>query len=178
MNPADDWDRAAYENMLVDLAIGGRMRKALIQTGKMGWGVVLDRTTGEFLHAFKTAYDNVVTGWTPKGRPIVNPATVPTASRRRFRQDVRDLSARARRRATCRRRATARSPGCTTWVVNNCCMDAKVVAATYVPGRAYVGVSYTPKFAPGYDYVGEFVAFNPATGDAGLGLPVGPTARR
>ena len=77
LNPADDWDRAGYENMLVDLQIGGRTRKALIQTGKMGWGVVLDRETGEFLHAFKTAYDNVVTGWTQKGRPIVNPALIP-----------------------------------------------------------------------------------------------------
>jgi mono/diheme cytochrome c family protein len=48
--------------------------------------------------------------------------------------------------------------------LNNSCMDAKVVSAKYVPGRAYTGVSYTPKFAPGYDYVGEFVAFNPATG--------------
>ena len=78
LNPADDWDRAGYESMLVDLTIGGRVRKALIQTGKMGWGVVLDRQTGEFLHAFKTAYDNVVTGWTPQGRPIVNPALIPT----------------------------------------------------------------------------------------------------
>ena len=57
-------------------------------------------------------------------------------------------------------------------------MDAKVVSTPYVPGRAYTGVSYTPKRAPGYDYVGEFVAFNPVTGDAGLDLPARPTARR
>jgi glucose dehydrogenase len=73
--PADDWDRAAYENMLVDLVINGRTRKALIQTGKIGWGVVLDRETGEFLHAFRTAYDNVVTGWTPCTMPAsITPA--------------------------------------------------------------------------------------------------------
>ncbi len=163
LNPADDWDRAAYENMLVDLEIGGRTRKALIQTGKMGWGVVLDRTTGEFLHAFKTAYDNVVTGWTPKGRPIVNPATVPTPadviSGKMFEicphvHGVRNVQ------------APSYSPltGLYYLGVNNSCMDAKVVATPYVPGRAYVGVSYTPKRVPGYDYVGEFVAFNPVTG--------------
>jgi alcohol dehydrogenase (cytochrome c) len=78
MDPADNWDRAVYESMLVDLTINGRMRKAVILTGKTGWGVVLDRQTGEFLNAFKTAYDNVVTGWTPQGRPIVNPKSVPT----------------------------------------------------------------------------------------------------
>ena len=32
--------------MLVDLVIGGVERKALIETSKIGWGVVLDRETG------------------------------------------------------------------------------------------------------------------------------------
>src|SRR5690606_30169559 len=44
--PADQWDRSAYEGMLVDLEIGGALRKAVILTGKIGWGVVLDRATG------------------------------------------------------------------------------------------------------------------------------------
>jgi mono/diheme cytochrome c family protein len=48
--------------------------------------------------------------------------------------------------------------------VNNSCMDARVVSAKYVVGRGYTGVTFTTKLAPGYDYVGEFVAFNPATG--------------
>lgn len=60
--------------------------KALIQTGKMGWGGVLDRQTGEFLHAFKTAYDNVVTGWTTSvnsWRSIPCPAREPGRTVRR-----------------------------------------------------------------------------------------------
>ena len=129
----------------------------------MGWGVVLDRQTGEFLHAFKTAYDNVVTGWTPQGRPIVNPATVPTAadvdSGKMFEICPHVHGAR-------NVQAPSYSPltGLYYLGVNNSCMDAKVVATPYVPGRAYIGVSYTPKRVPGYDYVGEFVAFNPVTG--------------
>jgi len=71
--PGDQWDRSGYEGMLVDLTIGGAPRKALITTGKIGWGVVLDRVTGEFLHAFRTAYDNTITGWTEQGRPIFDP---------------------------------------------------------------------------------------------------------
>ena len=163
LNPADDWDRAAYENMLVDLVIDGRTRKALIQTGKIGWGVVLDRQTGEFLHAFKTAYDNVITEWTPQGRPVINPNSVPTPadvdSGKVFEicphlHGARNLQ------------APSYSPLTRLYYlgVNNSCMDAKVVSTKYVPGRSYTGVTYTPKRAPGYDHVGEFVAFDPLTG--------------
>jgi alcohol dehydrogenase (cytochrome c) len=163
LNPADDWDRAGYENMLVDLQIGGRTRKALIQTGKMGWGVVLDRETGEFLHAFKTAYDNVVTGWTQKGRPIVNPALIPTPA------DVdsgKVFEVCPHLHGARNLQAPSYSPLTRLYYlgVNNSCMDAKVVSVPYVPGRAYTGVTLTAKKAPGYDYVGEFVAFDPVTG--------------
>ena len=163
LNPADDWDRAGYENMLVDLTIAGRPRKALIQTGKMGWGVVLDRQTGEFLHAFKTAYDNVVTGWTPQGRPIVNPALIPTVA------DVdsgKVFEVCPHLHGARNLQAPSYSPITRLYYlgVNNSCMDAKVVSTPYVRGRAYTGVTLTPKRAPGYDYVGEFVAFDPVSG--------------
>ena len=161
--PADDWDRAAYENMLVDLVIDGRPRKALIQTGKIGWGVILDRETGEFIQAFKTAYDNVITGWTPQGRPITHPDAIPTPadldSGKVFEicphlHGARNLQ------------APSYSPitGLYYLGVNNSCMDARIVSTRYVPGRAYTGVATMPKRAPGYDYVGEFVAFDPTTG--------------
>ncbi len=97
LSPADDWDRAAYESMLVDLPIDGVTRKALILTGKIGWGVVLDRQTGEFLQAFRTAYDNMVTGWTAAGRPIYDPTKVPKPEDVDGPQGVRDLPALARR---------------------------------------------------------------------------------
>ncbi len=163
LNPADDWDRAGYENMLVDLTIAGRPRKAIIQTGKMGWGVVLDRQTGEFLHAFKTAYDNVVTGWTPQGRPIVNPALVPTVA------DVdsgKVFEVCPHLHGARNLQAPSYSPLTRLYYlgINNSCMDAKVVPTPYVRGRAYTGVTLTAKRAPGYDYVGEFVAFDPVSG--------------
>ena len=45
--PSDNWDLdATHESMLVDLVVGGVERKALIETSKIGWGVVLDRETG------------------------------------------------------------------------------------------------------------------------------------
>ena len=32
------------------------------------------------------------------------------------------------------------------------------------PGRVYRGIGSRVKMVPGYDYIGEFVAFNPVTG--------------
>ena len=164
MNPADDWDRAPYESMLVDLTIGGRARKALILTGKVGWGVVLDRETGEFLKAFKTAYDNLITGWTDKGRPIVDPAKIPKAS------DVdsgKVFEICPHLHGARNLQAPSYSPLTKLYYlgVNNSCMDSTVVSAPYVKGRAYAGVTFVTKKAPGYDYVGEFVAFDPVKGD-------------
>ncbi len=162
--PADEWDRAAYESMLVDLEINGLQRKALIQTGKIGWGVVLDRETGEFLHAFRTAYDNTITGWTEAGRPIYDPRTVPgiedVDSGRVFEicphvHGARNLQ------------APSYSPltGLYYLGVNNSCMNAIVVTPVKHPRFGLTGVSYTPSLAPGYDFVGEFVAFDPVTGE-------------
>ena len=161
--PADEWDRSAYESMLVDLEIDGVMRKALIQTGKIGWGVVLDRATGEFLHAFRTAYDNTITGWTDQGRPIYDPKTVPIPedvdSGKVFEicphiHGARNLQ------------APSYSPitGFYYLGVNNSCMNAQVVTPEFLPYRGLTGVTYTASLAPGYDYVGELVAFDPAKG--------------
>ena len=161
--PADSWDRAAYESMLVDLEIGGVKRKALIQTGKIGWGVVLDRTNGQFLHAFKTAYDNVITGWTPEGRPVYDPRSVTTAS------DIdsgKPFTVCPHLHGARNLQAPSYSPltGLYYLGINNSCMTALVTRNNYAPGRGFTGFSNSPALAPGYDYVGEFVAFDPVKG--------------
>jgi alcohol dehydrogenase (cytochrome c) len=161
--PADQWDRSAYESMLVDLEIDGVLRQALIQTGKIGWGVVLDRATGEFLHAFRTAYDNTITGWTDAGRPIYDPNTIP---------DVEDVDS-GRVFEICPHihgarnlQAPSYSPitGLYYLGVNNSCMNAQVVTPVFQARLGLTGVSYTASLAPGYDFVGEFVAFDPVSG--------------
>ena len=164
LSPADDWDRAAYESMLVDLPVNGVMRKALIQTGKIGWGVVLDRETGEFLQAFRTAYDNMVTGWTEAGRPIYDPTKVPKP------EDVdtpKVFSICPHLHGARNVQAPSFSPitGHYYLGVNNACMNAQVITPVFSQVRGLTGVTYTTAFAPGYDFVGEFVAFNPVTGE-------------
>jgi hypothetical protein len=43
-------------------------------------------------------------------------------------------------------------------------MNAQVVTPVFLPRQGLTGVSYTASLAPGYDYVGEFVAFDPVRG--------------
>lgn len=44
-------------------------------------------------------------------------------------------------------------------------MDAAFVSEEYEPGMRYGGMQSNAKRVPGYDYIGEFVAFDPATGE-------------
>jgi hypothetical protein len=126
--------------------------------------VILDRETGEFLRSFRTAYDNLVLGFTDEGRAILDPALVPTMA------DVdsgkvfevcpyyhggRDLN------------APSWSPVTSLYYlgVNNTCMDVTFRSQAFRPGTLYSGLNATPKLVPGYDYVGEFVAFDPVSGE-------------
>jgi alcohol dehydrogenase (cytochrome c) len=163
--PEDSWDRAVFESMLVDLEVGGRTRQALIQTSKTGWGIILDRRTGEFLQAFRTAYDNLITGFTETGRPILDPSKVPTMadvdSGRMFEvcpfyYGGRDLN------------APSYNPtrGIYYLGVNNACMDVTFVSQEFTGvSGGYRGLRAQPKLVPGYDHVGEFVAFDPSSGE-------------
>ena len=163
--PADNWDLdATAESMLVDLEIGGVEHKALIETSKIGWGVVLDRETGRFIDAFRTGYDNIITGWTDTGSPIYNPDQIPTLedvdSDKIFEvcphlHGARNLN------------SASYSPETGLYYVgiNNACMDVTFVSEEYVPGRVFRGMGSRVKMVPGYDYIGEFVAFNPVTGE-------------
>ena len=162
--PSDNWDLdATHESMLVDLVIGGRERKALIETSKIGWGIVLDRVTGQFLGAFRTGYDNLITGWTDIGIPIYNPALIPTMddvdSDKVFEvcphyHGARNLNSPSYSAIT----------GLYYVGINNSCMDVTFISEDYQPGRVYRGMAARVKRVPGYDYIGEFVAFNPVTG--------------
>jgi alcohol dehydrogenase (cytochrome c) len=162
--PYDNWDRdSVFENMLVDLPIAGKVRKALIQTGKSGWGVVVDRETGKYISSFRTAYETVILGFTKDGKPIMNPelATKPS--------DVgtdkvwtvcphihgaRNLN------------AASFSPITRLYYVgiNSTCMTTKVRKLDFEEGQPVGSTSGQAIRVPGYDYVGEFIAFDPVTG--------------
>jgi len=79
--PHDLWDWDATEPLvLVDANFKGKPRKLLLQANRNGYFYVLDRTTGEFLLGAPFVKRLTwSTGLTEKGRPVVNPASKPTA---------------------------------------------------------------------------------------------------
>lgn len=72
-----DWD-ANQIQVLADLTINGRPRKVLVTANRNAFYYVLDRVTGEFLHAAPYAKQTWAKGIDPKGRPRVIEGTDPT----------------------------------------------------------------------------------------------------
>ena len=70
--PDDVWDYdSAYEVILIDREIKGRMRKILVHMNKSGLTSVLDRATGEFLGVFSVPeVRNWITGVTENGKLV------------------------------------------------------------------------------------------------------------
>jgi alcohol dehydrogenase (cytochrome c) len=75
----DTWDLDyAYERVLVDLPVDGKVRKAMVTVGKLGIIEVLDRTNGQWLWSKQTVYQNVVSAIDPKtGAKTINQDAVP-----------------------------------------------------------------------------------------------------
>jgi len=75
----------AYERILVDLPIAGKMRKTVVTAGKLAIVEVLDRTNGQFLWAKETVYQNVVKSIDPKtGAKTINEAAMPHIGKTTF----------------------------------------------------------------------------------------------
>jgi alcohol dehydrogenase (cytochrome c) len=92
--PHDVWDWDANENLvLIDANFRGRPRKLLIQANRNGFYYVLDRVTGEFLHAkpFVKKLD-WTTGLDDKGRPRIIPEKIPTPAGTKVCPSVRGAS--------------------------------------------------------------------------------------
>ncbi|HZT29053.1 MAG TPA: PQQ-dependent dehydrogenase, methanol/ethanol family [Bryobacteraceae bacterium] len=81
--PHDVWDfDAAYECVLVDLPVNGRMRKLLVNVNKGGYAFVVDRTNGEFVSAWPVA-ENItwIQGVDQKGELVGRSEPVPGQTR-------------------------------------------------------------------------------------------------
>jgi glucose dehydrogenase len=65
--PHDQWDYdGVNENVLLDLTIGGRKRKVLVQFNRNAYAYTIDRETGEVLVAAPFAYQNWSSGFDMK----------------------------------------------------------------------------------------------------------------
>jgi len=158
--PHDEHDYdGVNESVLLDLEIGGRLRKVLVRPERNGFMYVMDRETGEVISA--DAFGPVTWGSSvdiKTGRPIPS-----------------ELAATGNRKAT---RVCPAAPGMKDWQPsawsprtsllyiphNHLCMDYEGLEANYVAGTPYVGADVRMYSAEGRDnrtHRGNFTAWDP-----------------
>ena len=155
--PHDHWDYdEIMENVLVDMEMGGRMRKLLLHPGRTGFMFVLDRENGQVLSAEPFQPIN----WARKvdlttGVPDVDPTK--TTRQGTVTMGICPSSTGAKEFVP-----SAFSPrtGLLYIPAHNTCMDYEGTEANYIAGTPYLGASV--KMYPGEGgYQGELVAWDP-----------------
>jgi PQQ-dependent dehydrogenase (methanol/ethanol family) len=164
--PHDQWDYdGVNENVLIDLPINGRTRKVLVHLDRNGFGYTIDRTTGEVLVAKPFGYLNWATGVDLKtGLPQVaqNMQPQPNVTLNNIcPPDIGDKD----------QQPSAFSPrtGLLYASIQNICMDLTDHEVSYIAGTPYDGMEMKRHAGPGGNW-GEFIAWNPATGQKVWGI--------
>ena len=160
VTPHDMWDYdAVNENILVDLPVKGRMRKALVHFDRNGFGYTIDRATGEVLVAEPYVQTNWSTGIDlATGRPKVVPEKM-TGQGKKVTEICPSLEGGKNQQPA------AFSPRTGLFYVptNNLCMDFEVRPVTYIAGTPYIGANAPERIGPG-GHGGEFIAWDATTG--------------
>jgi PQQ-dependent dehydrogenase (methanol/ethanol family) len=156
-SPGDYFDYdGVNEQVLVDLPIGGAMRKVLLRPDRNGYLYVLDRTTGEVLSADPFVHVTTSLGVDlASGALRYDPKKIPKLGR-----PTRDICPAA--------------PGAKDWQPSawsprtkllyvphqNLCQDEVTSQTSYIAGTPYVGADVKMKAGPG-GHRGEFTAWDP-----------------
>jgi alcohol dehydrogenase (cytochrome c) len=158
--PHDEWDYdGVNENVLIDLTIGGRLRKVLVQFNRNAYAYTIDRATGEVLVAAPFAYQNWSSGIDMKtAMPIVRPDKEPKPNVKLSNVCPPDIGGKDFQPS-----AFSPKTGLLYAGIFNICMDVTDHRQSYIPGTPYDGMEMTRQAAPGGHW-GEFMAWDPATG--------------
>jgi PQQ-dependent dehydrogenase (methanol/ethanol family) len=161
--PHDGWDYDATSTMMVvDLEIGGQLRKTLVVFNKNGFQYTLDRATGEVLSAKPYVDVTWAKGVDLKtGRPIVDPTKQTGASKGLVKGVCPSLEG-----GVSPVSPPAYSPrtGYFYTSVNNLCMDYLPTPATHRAGTPYLGASTPYHVGPAGKDLGAFIAWDAASG--------------
>jgi alcohol dehydrogenase (cytochrome c) len=164
--PNDVWDfDAAFEQILVDLPIGGRTRKVMLHPTKGGYIWMLDRATGEFLKAWPFAKNiNWVAGITETGKLAgrVEPAVGKSAM-------ICPSVAGAK---NWNQGAYSPNTGMLYLPVQELCNDLVARDEEVAEGGAFTGGNWFMKPPPGGKIEGYIAAFDAATGERRWSVPV------
>jgi alcohol dehydrogenase (cytochrome c) len=157
--PHDQWDYdGVNENVLLDLTIGGRLRKVLVQFNRNAYAYTIDRETGEVLVAAPFAYQNWSNGIDLKsGMPMVRADKEPKPN---VKLEVcpPDIGGKDWQPS-----AFSPKTGLLYAGIFNICMELTDHRQSYIPGTPYDGMETVRKAGPG-DHWGEFMAWDPAAG--------------
>lgn len=161
LTPHDQWDfDASNENVLIDVPIGGKAHKALVQLSRNGFAYTIDRETGEVLVA-KPFGDNInwATGIDAKtAQPIVNPDKEPKTS-----AEVKDICPSNLGVKDWEPAAFSPRTGLLYAGIFNLCMDLANHPTSYIAGTRYDGMQVKQYVGPGGNW-GEFMAWDPVHG--------------
>lgn len=158
--PHDQWDYdGVNENVLVDVTVDGKRRKALVHFDRNAFAYTMDRATGEVLLAKPFAYLNWATGIDlATGMPVVNKAMQPVPNVKLEKVCPPDIGGKDWQPSAASPRTGLLYAG-----IFNICMDVTDHPQSYIPGTPYDGMEMTRSSAPGGNW-GEFIAWDPSTG--------------
>ena len=170
MTPHDEWDYdGVNENLLVDLEVDGRMRKALVHFDRNGFGYTLDRESGELLVAEK--FDPAVNWATHVDMRTGRPQVVDRYSTDENGEDFNTEDICPAALGSKDQQPAAYSPRTKLFYVptNHVCMDYEPYEVEYVAGQPYVGAVLTMFPAgqvtrDGTTNLGNFIAWDAAEG--------------
>ena len=153
----DAWDYDEInENILVDMAWQGSMRKLLIHPGRNGFMFVLDRTTGEVLAA-DSFMDS--TNWAHGYDLKTGEAHEDDSKRTHYGVDVKEICPSSTGAKDFSPSAFSPQTGLVYIPAHNTCMDFKGIEANYIAGTPYLGADVRMYIGPG-GYQGELVAWD------------------
>jgi alcohol dehydrogenase (cytochrome c) len=158
--PHDQWDYdGVNENVLLDLTMGGRKRKVLVQFNRNAYAYTIDRETGEVLVAAPFAYQNWSSGFDmTTGMANIRPDKEPKPNVKTPDVCPPDIGGKDWQPS-----AFSPKTGLLYAGIFNICMDVTDHRQSYIPGTPYDGMEMTRQAGPG-DHWGEFMAWDPATG--------------
>ena len=156
-SPHDLYDHDGInEQILMDLPIGGKMRKVLTRAERNGYFYVLDRVTGEVLSATPYGYITAAKGVDLKtGRLIPVPEKAPG-----FNRVVREICPPAPGMKDWEPTAYSPLTGLVYIPHQNMCEDEEGIQANYIAGTPYVGANVKMYAGPGGNR-GVFDAWDP-----------------
>jgi alcohol dehydrogenase (cytochrome c) len=163
--PDDVWDYdSAYEVVLMDREIRGRIRKLAVHMNKSGLTFVLDRATGEFLGVFSVPeVRNWITGVTEDGKLVGR--NEPKLGR------PSDICPSVYGAKSWNSMAYSPRTGFLYTPTNELCNEATPNDNKAAEGRSYMNASFVFKLPPERATYSHLDAWDPATGKRAWSLP-------